>query len=54
MYYLNLIFIHSIFLFFKSFWNDFPSGKMDKKGFIKYYEEIKDEKDKTNVLCEYK
>jgi hypothetical protein len=26
---------------------------MDKKGFMKYYEEIKDENDKTSVLCEY-
>jgi hypothetical protein len=26
---------------------------MDKKGFVKYYEEIKDEKDRTSVLCEY-
>jgi len=25
---------------------------MDKKGFVKYYEEIKDENDKTGVLCE--
>jgi hypothetical protein len=26
---------------------------MDKKGFVKYYEEIKDEKDRNSVLCEY-
>lgn len=26
---------------------------MNKKGFIKYYEGIKDEKDRANVLCEY-
>jgi len=26
---------------------------MDKKGFVKYYEEIKDENDRNNVLCEY-
>jgi hypothetical protein len=34
----------------KAFWNDFPSGRMDKQGFVKYYEEIKDENDKTSVL----
>ena len=37
----------------KAFWNDFPSGKMDKACFIKYYDEIKDERDQTNVLCEW-
>jgi len=26
---------------------------MDKNGFIKYYEEIKDENDHASVLCEY-
>lgn len=26
---------------------------MDKKGFVKYYEEIKDATDLTNVLCKY-
>jgi hypothetical protein len=36
----------------KAFWNDFSTGRMDKKGFVKYYEEIKDENDRTNVLCE--
>ncbi|CAF1501392.1 unnamed protein product [Rotaria magnacalcarata] len=35
------------------FWNDFPSGRMNKKGFIKYYEEIKDEKDRANILCDH-
>ncbi|CAF3492650.1 unnamed protein product [Rotaria sp. Silwood1] len=37
----------------KAFWNDFPSGRMNKKGFIKYYEEIKDEKDRANILCDH-
>jgi hypothetical protein len=36
----------------KAFWNDFSTGRMDKEGFVKYYEEIKDENDRTNVLCE--
>ncbi|CAF4481383.1 unnamed protein product [Rotaria socialis] len=35
------------------FWNDFPSGRMNKEGFIKYYEEIKDERDRANVLCDH-
>jgi hypothetical protein len=26
---------------------------MNKKGFVKYYEKIKDEKDQTSVLCKY-
>ena len=38
---------------FQAFWDDFPSGRMDKKGFVRYYEEIKDENDRTSVLCEY-
>ncbi|CAF1519721.1 unnamed protein product, partial [Rotaria sordida] len=36
-----------------AFWNDFPSGRMNKEGFIKYYEEIKDEKDRANILCDH-
>lgn len=52
MYDLILIYVLIYVFFCKAFWNDFPSGRMDKKGFIKYYEEIKDENDKANVLCE--
>lgn len=37
----------------QAFWDDFPSGRMDKEGFVRYYEEIKDENDKTGILCEY-
>ncbi|CAF0855373.1 unnamed protein product [Adineta steineri] len=36
-----------------AFWNDFSTGRMDKQGFVKYYEEIKDENDRTNVLCDH-
>lgn len=36
----------------KAFWNEFPTGRMDKKGFVKYYQEIKDEADTTGILCE--
>jgi hypothetical protein len=50
MFHLNIF--EFWFDFLKAFWNDFPSGRMDKKGFVKYYEEIKDENDKTGVLCE--
>ncbi|CAF3681608.1 unnamed protein product [Rotaria sp. Silwood1] len=37
----------------EAFWNDFPTGRLDKAGFVKYYEEIKDDKDKTSVLCDH-
>ncbi|CAF2589455.1 unnamed protein product [Rotaria sp. Silwood2] len=37
----------------RAFWNDFPAGRLDKAGFVKYYEEIKDDKDKTSVLCDH-
>jgi hypothetical protein len=53
MYYLVVMYIYSLLFFFKAFWNDFPSGRMDKRGFVKYYEEIKDDNDKTSILCEY-
>ncbi len=51
MKYLVISIIH-LFFFIQAFWNDFPSGRMDKPGFVRYYEEIKDENDKTNILCE--
>ncbi|CAM4792363.1 unnamed protein product [Rotaria magnacalcarata] len=37
----------------ETFWNDFPTGRLDKKGFMKYYEDIKDDKDRTSILCDH-
>ena len=46
--------LHNVVRFsFKAFWNDFPTGRMNKTGFVKYYDEIKDGKDRANILCEY-
>ncbi|CAF1234581.1 unnamed protein product [Adineta steineri] len=38
---------------YHGFWNEFPRGKMDKKGFSKYYQKIKDESDKNGILCDH-
>lgn len=64
LFFLEILDLHAVSMFvflmwkyfsniFKAFWDDFPSGRMDKKGFVRYYEEIKDENDRTSVLCEY-
>jgi hypothetical protein len=53
LYVLFESYVSLLIIFLKTFWNDFPSGRMDKKGFLRYYDEIKDENDKTSVLCEY-
>ncbi|CAF0913991.1 unnamed protein product [Adineta ricciae] len=37
----------------EAFWNEFPGGRMDKKGFVKYYQEIKDEADTNGILCDH-
>ncbi|CAF3172416.1 unnamed protein product [Rotaria socialis] len=37
----------------ETFWNDFPTGRLDKKGFMKYYEDVKDDKDRTSILCDH-
>ena len=41
-------------VFFKEFLNEFPLGRMDRKGFLQYYEQVKDPSDKNSILCEYR